>query len=446
MQTHRVVIRSVPITPVRFAARQAISGRWLRLGLLGLCPLALASAQEPAPLSLDALLREIAARSPVVAAETLRAEAMREAIPRAGALDDPQFTLMTEGIPASITGGTPMLRLQAGQMLPWPGKRSRMTRVAERESQVAAARERAVLLDAVTQAKRIYYGLYLNREARRVNREQRAIADTLVDVVTGRLASGMAMHHDVLKMQTEASMLDDELAMLEAERREMVAMLNALRDLRAEEPLGEPLESWSGEVLLDGAALISRALEQRPEVQEMSAMADSKRAMAEVARRAYYPDFMLAAFYDARREMGDTVGAMVTLIPLWISRKQRIDVAVADLRASAAERDRIAMEAMVRAEVEQALARLSRVRRRSEILDTELLDREACRLVKSQRKELRDESWRRMDGWLDGRRDVALDGDRRTGSGPAGRRDQQAVQEIGTARRLPDTRTWQWAR
>ena len=349
---------------------------WRLVALLGLFPSALASAQGPAPLSLDALVREVAARNPRVAAEVLRAEAMRQAIPRASALDDPQITLMNEDVPTTITGGMPMLRLQANQMLPWPGKRNRMTRVAERESQVAGARERAVLLDAVTQAKRIYYGLYLNMEARRVNREQRAIADTLVDVVTGRLASGMAMHHDVLKMQTEASMLDDDLAMLEAERREMVAMLNALRDRSAEEPVGEPLEAWSPEVPLDGIALVPRALEQRPEVQEMVAMAESKRAMAEVARREYYPDFMLGAFYDARRGGDDTIGAMVTVsVPLWIGRKQRIDVAVADLRASAADRDRSAMEAMVRAEVEQALARLSRVRRRSEILETELLDR-----------------------------------------------------------------------
>ena len=35
-----------------------------------------------------------------------------------------------------------------------------------------------------------------------------------------------------------------------------------------------------------------------------------------------------------------------------------------------------------------------------------------------------------MDKWLDGRRDVGLDGDRHPGGGPAGRRDQQAVQEI----------------
>ena len=359
----------------QFPARVWLPRPWRVVTLLGLIPAAIAVAQEPVPLALEALLLEVAARSPSVAAEAQRAEAMRQAIPRARALDDPQLTLMTEDVPLTLTGGMPMLRMQANQMLPWPGKRERMTRVAEGESQVAGARERVVLLDVVTQAKRSYYGLYLNLEARRVNREQRAIADTLVEVVTGRLASGMAMHHDVLKMRTEASMLDDELAMLEAERREMAAMLNALRNLSAAEPVGEPLEAWSPEVALDGDVLVSRALAQRPEVQEMAAMAESRRAMAEVARREYFPDLMLGAFYDARRGEEGMVGAMVTAgIPLWIGRKQRIDVAVADLRAGAADRDRSAMEAMVRAEVEQALARLSRVQRRSEILETELLD------------------------------------------------------------------------
>jgi outer membrane protein TolC len=346
------------------------------VGLLGLLCSSLLSAEELPPLALDALLREVAARSPSVAAEARRAEAMRVAIPQARALEDPQFTVMTEDVPTTLTGGMPMWRLQANQMVMWPGKRARMGRVAERESEVAGAKASGALLDAVTQAKRIYYSLYLNREARRVNREQRAIADMLVDVVTGRLASGMAMHHDVLKMQTEASMLDDDLAMLEAMRREMVAMLNALRDRPAEEPLGEPLEAWSPEVPLDRAALLSRALAQRPEIQEMAAMAESRRAMAEVSRREYYPNVMLGAFYDARTGGEDMIGGMVTVrVPLWLGRKQRIDVAVADLRAGAADRDRSAMEAMVRAEVEQALARLARVKRRSEILDTELLDR-----------------------------------------------------------------------
>ena len=41
-----------------------------------------------------------------------------------------------------------------------------------------------------------------------------------------------------------------------------------------------------------------------------------------------------------------------------------------------------------------------------------------------------DEPYKRMDEWMGGRRDVDLDGDRRPGGGPAGRRDCEAVQEI----------------
>ena len=48
--------------------------------------------------------------------------------------------------------------------------------------------------------------------------------------------------------------------------------------------------------------------------------------------------------------------------------------------------------------------------------------------VAAQRKELNDESYRRMDEWLDGRRDVDLDSDRRPRGGPPGRSDYPAVQ------------------
>jgi hypothetical protein len=48
----------------------------------------------------------------------------------------------------------------------------------------------------------------------------------------------------------------------------------------------------------------------------------------------------------------------------------------------------------------------------------------------AQRKGLYDEPYKRMDEWLDGRRDVDLDGARRGGGGPAGRRNWQAVQKM----------------
>ena len=50
--------------------------------------------------------------------------------------------------------------------------------------------------------------------------------------------------------------------------------------------------------------------------------------------------------------------------------------------------------------------------------------------VAAQPKDFYDEPNWRMDGGRDGRRNVALDGNRHTGGGPAGRRHFQAVQQI----------------
>ena len=55
---------------------------------------------------------------------------------------------------------------------------------------------------------------------------------------------------------------------------------------------------------------------------------------------------------------------------------------------------------------------------------------------KESERKLYDESYRRMDGWMGGRRHVDLGGGRPSRGGPAGRRDYQAVQEI-TMRPLP---------
>lgn len=51
-------------------------------------------------------------------------------------------------------------------------------------------------------------------------------------------------------------------------------------------------------------------------------------------------------------------------------------------------------------------------------------------LIAAQPKEFYDDANKRMDEWRDGWRDVDLDGDRGSGSGPAGRGDYQNVQEI----------------
>ena len=334
-----------------------------------------AKAEAP-ELRLPELLSALRTRNPSVAAAARRYEAARLRIRRARALDDPFVTVMTEDVPLRIMGGMPMVRFQATQMLPFPGKRDRMAAVAEREAAAVGTRVDAAVLDVVSEGRRVFHQLALNHEAQRINREQRALVDMLVQMATGRLASGTGSHHDVLKMQTEATMLDDGMIMLVADRREMAAMLNALLDLPADTPVGKPALAWTPERPLDRGRLVERALERRPELREMTAMGAAERAMAEAARREYYPDVMVGALYDARMGGEDTLGAMVGLnVPLWIGSKQKLDVAAAELRARAVDRERAAMAAMVRAEVERALARVDAVGKRLALLDAEFLPR-----------------------------------------------------------------------
>jgi outer membrane protein TolC len=281
---------------------------------------------------------------------------------------------MSEDVPLSFQGGMPMVRFLATQMLPWPGKRDRMAAVAERETDAASARVDTTVLDAVTQGRRVYYQLYLNAEARRINREQRQIVDALVEIANGRLGAGVGSHHDALKMQTEASMLDDNLIMLRADRVEMAAMVNALLDRPASDSVGEPVALWSPAVRVTRDQLVTAALERRPELREMAAMSAAEHAMADVARREYYPDVMVGGLYDARMRGPDTLGGMLGLnIPIWIRSKQRLDVEAAETRARAVTRERAAMAAMVRAEIERGLARIDAADRRVRLLDDEFI-------------------------------------------------------------------------
>ena len=270
-----------------------------------------------------------------------------------------------------------MVRVIGAQMLPWFGKRDRMAAVADREADAVAARADLTVLDVVTAGKRAYYDLVLNRQARAINREQRAIVDTVVEVAIGRLRSGTGMHHDVLKMQTEATMLDDGLVMLDADRRRdggdgECAPRSPRRDTRRR--AGGHLDARRPVSI--ATRLVEAAIAHRPELREMVSMEAAERAMAEAARREYYPDVMVGALYDFKIDAPDTMGAMLGLnIPIWIGSKQRLDVQAAETRARAVERERAAMAAMVRAEIERQLARVDAAERRVRLLDTEFIPR-----------------------------------------------------------------------
>jgi len=89
-------------------------------------------------------------------------------------------------------------------------------------------------------------------------------------------------------------------------------MVNTLLDRPASAPVGERSAIWSPPINVDRDKIVNDALERRPELREMAAMGAAEHAMADVARREYYPDVMVGGLYDLRTMGGaDTLGAMI---------------------------------------------------------------------------------------------------------------------------------------
>jgi outer membrane protein TolC len=62
-------------------------------------------------------------------------------------------------------------------------------------------------------------------------------------------------------------------------------------------------------------------------------------------------------------------------VPLWIGTRQRLDVRAAETRAAAVERERAAMAAMVRGEVERNAVRGEAAEKRLALLDSQFIPR-----------------------------------------------------------------------
>jgi cobalt-zinc-cadmium efflux system outer membrane protein len=337
------------------------------------CWAGIASAQEA--LRLEDVLAALQSKSPDIASAELAYRAATLQTKRLRALDDPQLSWMTEDI--SLQGEeevSPMMRLQINQMIPWPGKRSAMEKVAQKEADVYQAKISTTSIELFASAKRAYYQLYLNQEQRRINREQSAIIETLVELVTAQLSAGMPMHHDALKMQTEGAMLDDDLLMLEADQQMWVAMLNSLMARAADIKIDKVAEAWSKPISLSEEELLQRAIQSQPALKEMLSMEQAELAMSDVARKELYPDLMVGAFYDAYLGEGDMFGLMMGLnLPVWAKSKQRIDIESAEVRASSVSKKRSAMELMLRAEIAQYVSMLRSIEKRMELIEKKTL-------------------------------------------------------------------------
>jgi cobalt-zinc-cadmium efflux system outer membrane protein len=323
---------------------------------LASCIVAGRASAEPA--SLADYVADVLAHHPGLRAAVLRRDAASTGAGAEGLLPDPSITVMFDRFPDRMAE-MPMVRWQAQQMLPWPGKLALMREAADAQAVGSTATEETRRLDVILQAKQAWAMLAMNARRREVNRLTGALLDGIAKAARARYGAGTGGHHDMVRAEVERNANEVEHLTLDGERTAAVAMLNALRNQPADTPIDDPEPYETGLPTLDLARLTAQALGNRPEFREMQAMSQQMRTMAALARRERYPDLMVGVWFNQMIGGPDTAGAMVgATIPVFSVRRQGLRARSSELQADAVDRELDGMRAMVRFQVADAVRKV----------------------------------------------------------------------------------------
>jgi outer membrane protein TolC len=300
--------------------------------LLGFLALALcASAEER--LRLEDLIAEALRANPEVVAAQKRYEAARERPAQESSLPDPMLSLgyTSSGNPRPLAGlgrePTANAGVMVSQEFPFPGKRKLRGEMARKEADAEFAQYQGIQLSVVSRLKQAYYRLYYAYEASDILKRNREILRKLLRITEARYSVGRAAQQDVFKAQTELSILETRLVNLEREREARAAEINSLLNRAPGSPLERPAEVEPKETILLLEDLYAAARENAPMLRRDQKMIERTELALNLARKDYYPDYVLSGGYFNQGRMADMWQFRVDFkLPAYFWRKQRAGV------------------------------------------------------------------------------------------------------------------------
>ena len=280
---------------------------------------------------------------PRIRAARARVAAASNRAPQVSSLDDP--VLSNNFYPISdqalqTAAGRAGNTLSLTQKYPWPEKRWTKAAIANRETQMAAAKVSQVEQEIEEMVRLAYYELWFADQAIRITEQNREIGAELVKLAEARNAAG-GSQQDVLRAQLQLDSLDDRLITIRRQKAVAQADLAAL--IGAPATMGiEPVEV----VNVDGIprqieALFAAAIECNPRLRERQWAVSRDRQKKQLACLQRYPDFTLGAGWQTITESDAVAGAanghdnvnfMVGLtLPIW---RERIDAGIREASAN----------------------------------------------------------------------------------------------------------------
>ncbi len=337
------------------------------------------------PLRLETLVAEALRSNPEILAARERWEAARQRPSRASSLPDPvvSFGYASVGRPWPLAGLGRYPTANAGLMFmqefPAPGKLRLEGAMAEEEAAAEFHQYQAVALSVVARLKQAYHRLQGAHAAADALLRNRELLDKLVAVAQARYAAGLSTTQDVLRAQTEISLLEVRRVRLLEEQNSRRAEINSLLARPYDAALeGSLTPQYSLDATLAPLPSLHELLRSAERNSPLLACEQRQIARSELAlnaaRKDFYPDFALSAGYFSMGSMGSMYmfRADITL-PLYAARKQRPALALGLGQLRSARRTYEAEALTLRARIQEAYLSAEATRQRANLYRTTVI-------------------------------------------------------------------------
>jgi len=303
-------------------------------------------------LSVDALVDQVVAANPSVAALASAAEAARYRVEPAGSLDDP---MLSYGLaPRTVDSDRLNQRFEFSQRIPWPGTLDARETVARHEAAGAAGEHEALKLEVISQARAAHAQWWFVHEALAIHHAAEVLVEELIRTASVRYAAGRSLKQDVLQAEVERANLEKEELRLLRLQTTIQSRINALLNRPPDAPLAPASPPGPAREPPVFEALEAIALARHPELARLEAQISANQSRVTLAEKAFYPDFQVGVGYNGLWDDTDKrpiVGVTIN-VPLDRS-KRRSELAAARADSSRSQWTLVQR----RAELLDALAR-----------------------------------------------------------------------------------------
>jgi cobalt-zinc-cadmium efflux system outer membrane protein len=330
-------------------------------------------SSRSSPMTLEQIEAVAMVGNPEIRAAVRRVSLAETRVSGAGALDDPMFMYRDWGTPLKrpydLNQAQNMFMLQ--QTFPGPGKRAARSEVAAREVSVAKEQLEGIRRDVQVRVRKAFYDLMRNADELRIHDEQMRLTRQAVESARIKYTAGRVPQQDVLKAQIAMTKVHEHLIMLQEQGEMSCATLNTLMGREPSISL-QIAGQYSTNVQVPTLAKLEEiAIEHRPELRAYAAQQKVAQARANLAGKAYTPDFTVGLGYMLMPEGSmsrNNYMAEVSMNLPWLNRRKHdAEIAEANVMTQNTKAEYDIQRAAVSLEIQETLIKVRSAQRTLEL-------------------------------------------------------------------------------